>query len=155
MKTMEEVYRALKVVINYCGDDFTTCCSGIECGCRGMPTDPEYFIKRDLEQVINRIEELEAELEKEKVAHIQTVTEAYRDIKKLVKLGREAQSELEKERVDHAKEKEVTNFYSHTHNWNSEDYQENISVIDDCVSLGNFDYIGGKRARQRIKDRDV
>lgn len=40
-------------------NDWDMCCSGFECGCRGWPIDPEYYIYRDLMEIEELLKQLE------------------------------------------------------------------------------------------------
>lgn len=44
-----------KVADDYEKMEFSTCCGGFECGCLGMPTDPEYYILQNARSIINKI----------------------------------------------------------------------------------------------------
>lgn len=43
----------------YKDHDFDMCCNRSDCGCRGMPTDPEYFIWRDLKKIEIALKKIE------------------------------------------------------------------------------------------------
>lgn len=33
--------------------EFDTCCNGRECGCQGMPIDPEYYVLKEMNELLN------------------------------------------------------------------------------------------------------
>lgn len=54
----------LSTIIKYYKDTYKdvkwdSCCSGIECACQGMPTDPEYYIYESLMRLDNLLYEEE------------------------------------------------------------------------------------------------
>lgn len=50
------------------GLEFNRCCSGNECGCLGVPIDPEYYVLRDMLDAKNLITQLQQKLEIAKTA---------------------------------------------------------------------------------------
>jgi len=53
----------LKEAIKYFESlEFDVCCSGFECGCRGMPVDPDYYILQRMIAAQKKIDELEKKL---------------------------------------------------------------------------------------------
>jgi len=47
--TKQSPQEAIKKLENM---EFSTCCSGRECGCQGMPTDIEYYILQHLQKMV-------------------------------------------------------------------------------------------------------
>lgn len=58
---------SLDTIIKYFeGMEFQTCCNGHECGCYGLPIDPEYYMLQDLYKLREEIKELKEERNKYK-----------------------------------------------------------------------------------------
>jgi hypothetical protein len=48
---VEKLGSAVEEAIKYFeAMEFTTCCSGKDCGCMGSPLEPEYYILRNLKE---------------------------------------------------------------------------------------------------------
>lgn len=51
----------------YKDTEWDTCCSGRDCGCLGMPIDPEYFIYQDLKRARSYFQEKNKENESDSI----------------------------------------------------------------------------------------
>lgn len=59
IKKLQEVIKELETAKNYYeGMEIRTCCSGHECGCQGMPIDPEYYILQDILKILEVSKEI-------------------------------------------------------------------------------------------------
>ena len=58
MKTNKELDAAIEYLESL---KFDTCCSGTECGCMGLPIDPEYYILQDLYKVKQELQKITEE----------------------------------------------------------------------------------------------
>jgi hypothetical protein len=37
--------------------EFGRCCNGRDCGCMGVPTDPEYYLMKDMKEALEKLKD--------------------------------------------------------------------------------------------------